>query len=138
MSYELEVAIPVALFEGQVYHCPLVVDFKDKKNVSVPVREYVSAAFHGGMNSKAFTGIRRGQPIKEDGSGKKIHDFFEMYFDPALTANHGSQEVSGEVIDMQELFGESFPIPLYPITESNLFATLPGGTLLDSSTRENS
>ena len=65
MSYE--VAIPVAPFEGQVYHCPLIVDFKDKKDVSVPVREYVSAAFHGGMNSKAFTGImiRRGQTIKQ-------------------------------------------------------------------------
>ena len=77
MSYE--VAIPVAPFEGQVYHCPFIVDFKDKKDVSVPVREYmyVSAAFHGGMNPKAFTGIRRGQTIKKDGYGKKIHDFFE-------------------------------------------------------------
>ena len=40
-----------------------------------------------------------------------------MYFDPALTAYHGSQEVSGEVIDLQETFGESFTISLHPITE---------------------
>ena len=93
MSYE--VAIPVAPFEGQTYHCPIIVDFKDKKGVSVPTREYVSAAFHGGMNSKAFNGIRRGQDIKKDGTGKKIHDFFEVYFDPALTANPDSQDVSG-------------------------------------------
>ena len=55
----------------------------------------------------------------EDGSGKNIHDFYEMYFDPALTANHGSysQEISDNVIDMQELFGESFPVPKHPITE---------------------
>ena len=45
------------------------------------------------MNSKAFNGIMRGQTIRKDGSGKKIHDFFEMHFDPALTANHGSPDV---------------------------------------------
>jgi len=114
---QYEVAVPEAPFKGQVYHCPIMVDFKDKRDQSIPVREYVSAAFHGGMNSKAFNGIRRGQTIKTDGSGKKIHDFYEMYFDPTLTANHGSQEISDKVIDMQELFGESFPIPLHPITE---------------------
>ena len=75
-----EVAVPVAPFEGQIYHCPLIVDFKDKKDISVPVREYVSALFQGGMNSEAFNGIRRGQTIMKDGSGRKIHDFFEMYF----------------------------------------------------------
>ena len=94
-----------------------MVDFKDKKGQSAPIREYVAAAFHGGMNPTAFNGIRRGQTIKKDGSGKKVHDFYEMYFDPALTAKHGSQEVSGEVIDLQEISGESFLIPLHPITE---------------------
>ena len=79
-----EVAIPKPPFEGQVYHCPMIVDFKSKKEDSVPVREFISAAFHGGMNSKAFLGIRRGQTIKKDGSGKKIHDYFEMYFDYIL------------------------------------------------------
>ena len=39
MSYE--VAVPVAPFEGQVYHCPIIVVFKDKKDLSVPGREYV-------------------------------------------------------------------------------------------------
>ena len=71
----------MAPFEDQVYHYPVMVDFKDKKGQSAPVREYVAAVFHGGMNSKAFNGIRRGQTIKKHGSGKKIHDFFEMYFD---------------------------------------------------------
>ena len=33
-----EVACPVAPFEGQVYHCPLIIDFNDKKDQSVPVR----------------------------------------------------------------------------------------------------
>ena len=117
ISLGYEVAVPAAPFEGQIYHCPLIVDFKDKKDISVPVREYVSALFQGGMNSEAFNGIRRGQTIMKDGSGLKIHDFFEMYFDPALTANHGSQELSDKVIDMQELFGESFPVPLHCITE---------------------
>ena len=117
ITMRYEAAVPEAPFEGQVYHCPIIVDFKDKKDHSIPSKEYVSAAFHGGMNSKAFLGIRRGETIKKDGSGRKIHDFFEMYFDPALTANHGSQEISDKVIDMQELFGESFPIPLHPITE---------------------
>ena len=70
------------------------------------------------MNSKAFNGINRGQTFKKDGSGKKIHDFYEVYFfDPALTASHGSQEISDKVIDMQELFGESFPVPKHAITE---------------------
>ena len=73
MSYE--VVVLVAPFEGQVYHCPIIVDFKDKKDLSVPGMKYVSAAFQGGMNSKAFIGIRRGQTIKTDGSGKQIHDF---------------------------------------------------------------
>jgi hypothetical protein len=118
INMQYEVAVQEAPFQGQVYHCPIMVDFKNQsKNESVPVREYVSAAFHGGMNSKAFTGIRRGQTIKKDGSGKKIHDHFELYFDPTLTANHGSQELSDKVIDMQELYGESFPVPLHPITE---------------------
>ena len=121
-------AVPVAPFEGQVCHCPILVDFKDNKGQSAPVREYVAAVFHGGMNSKAFNGISRGQTIKKDGSGKKIHDFYEMYVDPALAASHGSQEVSGEVIGIQQIFGESFSIPLRPITE--LPATLPGGALL--------
>ena len=71
-----------------------MVDFKDRKDQSAPVRDYVSAAFHGGMNSKAFNGIGRGETIKKDGSGKYIYDFYEMYFGPALTANHGSQEIS--------------------------------------------
>ena len=117
MSYE--VAVPVAPFKGQVYHCPIIVDFKDKKDLSVPVRDCVSAAFQGGMNSTAFTGIRRGQTIKKDGFGKKIHDFFEMYFDPSLTANHGSQEISDQVVDMQDVVKdrESFPVPLHPIAE---------------------
>ena len=115
MIYEVATRVPP--FEGQVYRCPLILDFKDKKDQSVPVREYVSAFFHGGMNSKACSGIRRGQTIKEDGDGKTIHDFYDMYFDPALTANHGRQEISGEVINMQETFGESFPVPLHPIIE---------------------
>ena len=72
LSYEVAV-----LVAGQVYHCPVMVDFKDKNDQSAPVREYVSTAFHGGMNSKAFNGIRRGRTIKNDGSGKKIHDFYE-------------------------------------------------------------
>ena len=97
--------------------CITVRSWSIPKTRRAPVGEYVAAAFHGGMNSKAFNGIRRGQTIKRDGSGKKIHDFYEMYFDPALNANHGSQVVSGEVIDMLEIFGEPFPIPLHPITE---------------------
>ena len=117
ISMQYEVAVPEAPFEGQVYHCPIMVDFKDRNDQSAPVREYISALFQGGMNSKAFNGIRRGQTIKKDGSGKKIHDFYEVYFDPALTANHGSQEISDKVIDMQELFGESFPVPKHAITE---------------------
>ena len=107
----------MAPFEGQVCHCPILVDFKDNKGQSAPVREYVAAVFHGGMNSKAFNGISRGQTIKKDGSGKKIHDFYEIYFDPTLTANHGSREASGEVIGMQEILRESFPICPRPITE---------------------
>ena len=114
MIYEVVIPVHVTPVEGQVYDRPLIVDYKDKKNQSVPVRGYVAAVFHGGMNSKAFNGIRRGQTIKRDGIGKKIHDFYGMYFDPALTANHGSQEVSGEVIDLQEIWGESFLVPLYP------------------------
>ena len=67
MLHTYEVAIPVAPFEDQVYHYPVMVDFKNKKGQSAPVREYVAAVFHGGMNSKAFNGIRRGQTIKKDG-----------------------------------------------------------------------
>ena len=57
-----------------------------------------------------------------------------MYSDLALTANHGSQEVSGRVVDhvvdLQELFGESFPVRFLFILSLNLLVTLPGGTLL--------
>ena len=125
MRYEVALEAP---FEGQVYHCPIIVDFKDKKEISIPSKEYVTAAFHGGMNSKAFLGIRRGETIKKDGSGRKVHDFYEMYFDPTLTANHGSQEVSGEVIDMQDIGGESFPVPLHPITEPPCYLAVKDST----------
>ena len=91
---QYEVVVPEAPFEGQVYHCSIMVDFKDRKDQSAPVREHISVHFQGGMNSKTFNGIRRGQTIKKDGSGKQIHDFYEMYFDPALTANHHTQRSS--------------------------------------------
>ena len=125
MRYEVALEAP---FEGQVYHCPIIVDFKNKKDHSIPPKEYVTAAFHGGMNSKAFLGIRRGETIKKDGSGRKVHDFYEMYFDPTLTANHGSQELSDDVIDMQEIGGESFPVPLHPITEPPCYLAVKDST----------
>jgi hypothetical protein len=44
-------------------------------------------------------------------------NFMEFYFDPTMTANHGSQELSTEKVDLMEDFKCGIPIPLHKITE---------------------
>jgi hypothetical protein len=80
---------------------------------------YVDVLVTGGMNTKSFTGIRRGENLRTDCANnvKKKQNFMEFYFDPTMTANHGSQELSTEKVDLMEDFNCCIPIPLHKITE---------------------
>ena len=135
MSYE--VAVPMAPFEGQVYHCPIVSDFKDKKDQSSPVRECVSAAFHGGMNSKAVNGIKRGEEAKPS---KKM--VLAKRFTTSMRCTSIQLSLPIMVVKRsrttslicKSFFGSPSLFPSMP--SLNLLAILPGRTLLVSSTRE--
>jgi hypothetical protein len=79
---------------------------------------YVDVLVTGGMNTKSFTGFRRGETLRTDcDQVTKKQNFMEFYFDPTMTANHGSQELSTEKVDLMEDFNCCIPIPLHKITE---------------------
>ena len=54
ISMQYEVAVPEVPFEGQVYHCPIMVDSKDRNDQSSPVRVYISALFQGGYEFQSL------------------------------------------------------------------------------------
>ena len=118
-SYRLNDEIP-APFPGQVYHCPLILDpYGQQGKTPLTNGTYVDVLVTGGMNTNSFTGIRRGENLRTDCANnvKKKQNFMEFYFDPTMTANHGSQELSTEKVDLMEDFNCCIPIPLHKITE---------------------
>ena len=68
-------------FPGQAYHVHQIVDFGKMRDDGshLPLTTYVDSAYHGGMMTEAFQGIRQGITVRADGTGKKIHDhYFQM------------------------------------------------------------
>ena len=119
-SYILNDEVP-APFPGQVFHCPLIPD-PYCKHGKIPLENgtYVDCLISGGMNTKAFTGIRRGETLRTDCPCDQVvkkQSFMEFYFDPTLAANHGSQELSTKKFDLMEDFTCCIPNPLHKITE---------------------
>ena len=107
-------------FPGDVYHLPKLRDLASNKNLDLG--SYIDQLCKGGMNPAAFTGIKTGDTVRTDNIGVKIHKHVEVYFDPTMTANHGSQEVRdpgepGSVINLEEEFGVCIPVPKHKILE---------------------
>ena len=122
-SYRTNDEVP-APFPGQPYHCPLIYD-PLHVNGKTPVEngKYVDMLLTGGMNPKAFNGIQRGQTLRTDcDQVVKKHGFMELYFDPAMTANHGSQELGTGVVNLMEDYNCCISIPLHKITEPPSYA----------------
>ena len=129
-SYRLNDEVP-APFPGQAYQCPLISDpFREQVKTPLENGTYVDSLLCGGMNSKAFTGIRRGETLRTDcDQVVKKQNFMEISFVPNLTANHGSQELSTENIDLMEDFNCCIPIPLHKITEPPCYIAWKDGDI---------
>ena len=116
-------------FRGQACHCPLISDpFREQGKTPLENGTYVDSLLCGGMNSKSLSGIRRGATLRTNcDQVVKKHNFMEIYFDPTLAVNHGSQELSTKKVDLPEDFNCCIPIPLHEITEPPCYVALKDG-----------
>ena len=106
-------------FDGaQSFHCKFIRDFGIASDVTIPKQDYIRSLVRGKMDVESFKGIRKGRTHKTDGSGIKFHDHYEIYFDPAMTANHGIQELDpSKVINLMDEYSVCIPVPKYNILE---------------------
>ena len=89
-------------------------------NGKIPVENgtYVDMLLCGGMNPQAFSGVRRGQTLRTDCDQViKKQGFMELYFNLAMTAHHGSQELGTREVNLMEDYNCCISIPLHKITE---------------------